>query len=160
MQDEITCEDFVEMAPAYALEAVDEAERMALARHLAQPGPHRGCSEAVAEAVQVTSRLSEALPEQAPSPRLWRAIEARITDKPAVAVRRRSSVRELGGWCVAVAAVVVGVYLYKLPSDRGRRSVAQDRGQLTERPLPTGSSSLPTTPARRPRATSLTADTR
>jgi hypothetical protein len=82
VHDDLTCEAFNDMAPAYALAAVDELERAACTRHLALTGPHRGCHEALAEAQRVTIRLSAAVPAHAPSPRLWRAIEARIADVP------------------------------------------------------------------------------
>ncbi len=83
VSDEMTCEEFTEMAPAYALAVLDEMERTACTRHLAQGGPHRGCQEAVGEAQQLTARLSAAVPARPPSPGLWRAIEARIADVPA-----------------------------------------------------------------------------
>ena len=76
--DEMTCEQFTEMAPAYALAVLDETERTACTRHLAQSGTHRGCQEALGEARQVTACLSAAVPARLPSPGLWRAIEARI----------------------------------------------------------------------------------
>ena len=34
--DEMTCEQFTEMAPAYALAVLDETERTACTRHLAR----------------------------------------------------------------------------------------------------------------------------
>ena len=39
----MTCDEFKEMAPAYALVALDEQERAACAHHLATAFPHRGC---------------------------------------------------------------------------------------------------------------------
>jgi hypothetical protein len=83
VHDDLTCEAFKDMAPAYALAAVDDVERAACTRHLALGGPHRGCHAVVAEAQRVTTRLSAAVSAHAPSPRLWRAIEARIADVPA-----------------------------------------------------------------------------
>ena len=83
VQGELTCDEFIDMAPAYALAALDAMERTACTRHLALRGPHRGCQETVAEAQRVTARLSAAVPAHSPSPRLWRAIEARIADVPA-----------------------------------------------------------------------------
>ena len=77
--DEMTCEHFTEMAPAYALAVLDEGERTACTRHLARSGPHRGCRLAVTEARQVTAQLSAAVPARPPSPGLWRAIEAQPT---------------------------------------------------------------------------------
>jgi hypothetical protein len=83
VSDQMTCEEFTEMAPAYALAVLDETERTACTRHLAQSGPHRGCEEALGEARQVTACLSAAVPARLPSPGLWRAIEARIGDDSA-----------------------------------------------------------------------------
>jgi hypothetical protein len=131
LQDDLTCEEFSGMAPAYALAALDEMERTACTRHLAQSGPHRGCQALVAEAQRVTTRLSAAVPAHAPSPRLWRAIEARIADVPTGAgvVDRRHRARELGGW--VVAAAVAGFYLANAPAVRGGRAEAVDGRRST-----------------------------
>jgi anti-sigma-K factor RskA len=129
--DEMTCEQFTEMAPAYALAVLDDTERTACMRHLAQSGPHRGCQQAVGEARQVTARLSAAVPARPPSPGLWRAIEARIADAPTRAVDRRRRPRGLGGW--VVPAAIIGFTLVSAPLDTGRgapvdgqRSTARD----------------------------------
>jgi hypothetical protein len=131
VSDEMTCEEFTEMAPAYALAVLDEMERTACTRHLAQSGRHRGCHEAVGEARQVTACLSAAVPARRPSPRVWRAIEARIAEVPTGAVDRRRRVRELGGW--VVAAAVIGFTLVSTLVDRGRRVVAVDGHRSTAR---------------------------
>jgi hypothetical protein len=132
-QDEMTCEEFNEKAPAFALAVLDEMERTACTRHLAQIGPHRGCQDAVGEARRVTARLSAAVPARAPSPRLWQAIEARVADVPTGAGRdeRRHRVRELGGW--VVAAAVMGFYLVSTPVDRSRRAGAVEGRRSTAR---------------------------
>ena len=75
---DMTCEEFVERASALALSALDDIERQACTRHLARPGQHRGCRQALAEAEAVTTLLSEVLPEHTPTPELWRAIEDRV----------------------------------------------------------------------------------
>jgi len=133
--DEMTCEEFTEMAPAYALAALDEIERTACTRHLAQSGPHCGCDEALGEARDVTACLSVAVPARPPSPGLWRAIEARVADVPAGAVDRRrrprERVREIAGW--VVAAVVIGLSLVSTRADRARRGVAADGNRSTAR---------------------------
>ena len=131
VSDEMTCEEFTEMAPAYALAVLDEMERTACTRHLAQRGPHRGCQEAVGEARQVTACLAAAVPARPPSPGLWRAIEARISDVPAGAVDRRRRVREIAGW--VVAAAVIGFTLVITRLDRDRRAVAADGHRSTAR---------------------------
>ena len=53
----MTCDEFKEMAPAYALVALDEQERAACAHHLATGFPHRGCREAIAAAELVAAQL-------------------------------------------------------------------------------------------------------
>src|SRR6185312_201726 len=55
----MTCDEFKELAPAYALIALDEDERRACAQHLATVAPHRGCVEAVEQAALVAARLAE-----------------------------------------------------------------------------------------------------
>ena len=117
----MSCDEFKEMAAAYALVALDEPERAACAHHLSTGAPHRGCREAVAGAELVAARLGAALIPQRPSPQVWRAIAARLhedrgaqplSDDPA----RRRGLYHLCGWLVAAA--VVGVYLYNAPLDR------------------------------------------
>lgn len=131
-QDDMTCEEFNGRAPAFALAVLDETERTACTRHLAQIGPHRGCQDAVGEARRVTARLSAAVPARAPSPRVWQAVEARIVDVPrgGGTDKRRHRVRELGGW--AVAAAVMGFYLVSTPVDRSR-AVAVEGQRSTAR---------------------------
>lgn len=75
---DMTCEEFVEKASAFALSALDDIERQACARHLARPGQHRGCRQALTDAEAVTTMLSEVLPERTPPPELWLAIEDRV----------------------------------------------------------------------------------
>jgi anti-sigma-K factor RskA len=130
----MTCDEFKELAPAYALVALDEQERAACAHHLATGAPHRGCREAVAAAELVAARLGAALIPQRPSPQVWRAIAARLhedrgasplPDDPA----RRRGLYHLCGWLVAAA--LVGVYLYNAPLDRRALETALGRhGQV------------------------------
>ena len=75
---DMTCEEFVERASALALSALDDIERQACARHLAQPRQHSGCRQALAEALAVTAMLSEILPDRTPPPELWNEIEDRV----------------------------------------------------------------------------------
>ncbi|HSY39834.1 MAG TPA: hypothetical protein VLA79_09905 [Polyangia bacterium] len=116
----MTCDEFKEMAPAYALVALDEQERSACAHHLATSFPHRGCREAVAAAEMVAAQLGAALVPQRPSPQVWRTIAARLHesrgDSPLPEEARRRSLYHLCGWLVAAA--LVGVYLYNAPLDR------------------------------------------
>ncbi|HSY41661.1 MAG TPA: hypothetical protein VLA79_19110 [Polyangia bacterium] len=116
----MTCDEFKEMAPAYALVALDEQERSACAHHLATAFPHRGCREAVAAAEMVAAQLGAALVPQRPSPQVWRTIAARLQESrggsPLPEEARRRSLYHLCGWLVAAA--LVGVYLYNAPLDR------------------------------------------
>ena len=116
----MTCDEFKELAPAYALIALDEQERSACADHLAMGFPHRGCREAVAAAELVAARLGTALIPQRPSPQVWRSIAARLHEdrgnSPGPEDARRRNLYHLCGWLVAAA--LVGVYLYNAPLNR------------------------------------------
>lgn len=116
----MTCDEFKEMAAAYALVALDEQERSACAHHLATAFPHRGCREALAAAELVSAQLGAALIPQRPSPQVWRSIAARLHEDRGTATQpeevRRRSLYHLCGWLVAAA--LVGVYLYNAPLDR------------------------------------------
>jgi anti-sigma-K factor RskA len=116
--DALTCDEFKELAPAYALIALDEGEREACVRHLALGTAHRGCREVVAEAELVAARLGSALAPRTPSAHVWAAIAARIRSgegAPALGdeAARRRSVYHLCGFIVAAA--LVGLYLYNAP---------------------------------------------
>ena len=74
----MTCAQFVDLADAFALEALDELEHRACARHIGRMVAHHGCREAFARASEVMDRLAAALPGDAPPPELWSAIEARL----------------------------------------------------------------------------------
>jgi hypothetical protein len=117
----MTCDEFKELAPAYALVALDEQERSACLQHLAARLPHRGCREAVAEAELVAARLGAALIPQRPSPHVWRAIAGHLHEDRGSSplldeAARRRGLYHLCGWLVA--ATVVGLYLYNAPLDR------------------------------------------
>ena len=118
--DRMSCDEFKEMAAAYALVALDEPERAACAHHLATGAPHRGCREAVGAAELVAAQLGAALIPHRPSPQVWRAIAARLHEARGTATQpedaRRRSLYHLCGWLVAAA--VVGVYLYNAPLNR------------------------------------------
>jgi len=130
----MTCDEFKEMAPAYALIALDEQERTACAQHLATGSAHRGCHEAVASAELLAARLGAALIPQRPSPEVWRAIAARLTAERGTAAlsddpARRHGLYHLCGWLLAAA--LVGVYLYNAPLDlRALHAVMRLGGQL------------------------------
>jgi anti-sigma-K factor RskA len=74
----LTCAQFIDRADAFALEALDELEQRACARHIIRSAHHNGCQEALAAAQTVIDQLAAGLPTAAPSPGLWNAIEARL----------------------------------------------------------------------------------
>lgn len=74
----LTCAQFVDKAEAFALEALDELEQRACARHIIRTVHHHGCREALASAQSVVDRLAEIVPGGAPPAELWSAIEARL----------------------------------------------------------------------------------
>ncbi|HEY6478249.1 MAG TPA: hypothetical protein VI456_16840 [Polyangia bacterium] len=117
-RDALSCDEFKELAPAYALIALDDEERDACARHLASGTAHRGCRELVAEAELVTARLGAALAPQMPSAHVWGAIAARlrageVAPAGAAEAARRRGLYHLCGFIVAAA--LVGLYLYNGP---------------------------------------------
>jgi anti-sigma-K factor RskA len=118
----MTCEELLETAAAYALGVLEPAESDACARHLREPGPHRGCAEAVQEATAVAAKLAGALQGQDPPPQLWRALEARLGEVPGDPRARRRVWRELAGWFVAAA--VIGFYIYNVPFETRRGAAA------------------------------------
>jgi hypothetical protein len=93
---ELTCEDFRDLAAAYALGVLDESERIACAHHLAEGAPHRGCVAAVEEARWTTARLSAAVPAEPLPPGLWPTIAGRVTSVPHSADRRRKLRKDHG----------------------------------------------------------------
>ncbi len=75
---QLTCAQFVDLADAFVLEALDESEHRACARHIVRSVHHMACREALASARSVVDRLAAALPGGAPPPALWTAIESRL----------------------------------------------------------------------------------
>ena len=119
-REALTCDEFKELAPAYALIALDEAEREACAEHLRPGTTHRGCREVVAEAELVAARLGAALVPRLPASHVWGAIAARIRAGeagPAMVdeTARRRTLYHLCGFIVAAA--LVGLYLYNAPGE-------------------------------------------
>ena len=127
----MTCDEFKELAPAYALIALDEDERRACAHHLATVAPHRGCVEAVEQAALVAARLGTALAPTLPLPHVWQNIAAQVrtqraggalaTAASAVSLEeaRRRGIYHICGW--VLAAALLGLYLYATPFDFRRR---------------------------------------
>lgn len=116
----MTCEEFRELAGAYALRALDAEEHAACEAHLAEP-QHRGCEEALRRAYSTVGALASGLPPVAPGEGVWRAIEARMesSSSPAEPRRRRSA---WAGWAGAAAAA-----LFLVLWIRGAREAEQAR---------------------------------
>ncbi len=127
----MTCDEFKELAPAYALIALDEHEHRACLDHLSSCVHHRGCVEAVEQASLVAARLGAALAPSMPPPRVWQNIAAEVrAHRPGAALAttaavtsleeaRRRGFYQICGWLVAVA--LLGLYLYAFPFDFRRR---------------------------------------
>jgi anti-sigma-K factor RskA len=130
----VTCAEAIELAAADALGALEPEERAALEAHLAGPGPHQGCPEAVDRARATAAELARALPEVKPDPGVWRAIEARTGS-----ARRRAVWFGPAGWAAAAAAAIALAVLQvdrqaaRREREEASRALAQaevDRDQL------------------------------
>lgn len=128
----MTCDEFKELAPAYALIALEDDERLACAEHLASEAPHRGCLQAMEEAALVTARMGATLQPLVPPARVWQRIAAEVRANRAggpvaISIARASSIEEarrrgiyqICGWLLAVT--LLGLYLYAFPFDLRRR---------------------------------------
>ena len=132
----LTCDEFKELAPAYALIALDAEEREACVRHLATATVHRGCREVVAEAELVAARLGTALAPRMPSGHVWAAIAARIRAGEGAAALGDDATSRRGLYHLCgflVAAALVGLYLYNAPVDH----LMHLRAMLSAAPAPT-----------------------
>jgi len=75
---QMTCAHFLELADAFALDALDELEQRACARHVTRMIHHHGCREALAVARGVVDYLAVLVPGGTAPPALWSAIQARL----------------------------------------------------------------------------------
>ena len=147
------CSEFQELAAAYALDALSEAERLACAAHLEHEGPHDGCETLLARYERTVSALSDGLPSAPVDSGVWRAIEARLgtrnapsaeADSPRPSARVRP--REVIAWALAAAALLGGAWTLqqaaeqRAESERQRavlsaraEALVRERGELTSR---------------------------
>jgi anti-sigma-K factor RskA len=95
----MTCAEFRELAALYALGALSAEEKAAADAHLAE-ATHEGCVEALAQASAGTDSLAKSLVPSRPDARVWRAIEAQVAARPAIALREKIA------WLAAAAAVL------------------------------------------------------
>jgi len=113
------CKDFKDLSPALALDALGDSERAACASHLISAETHDGCRDIEPEARRVAARLTGVLPDHPVHPRVWQAIEQRLTRGLAGAPRaaiRWPRWREISGWLAAAVALGLGLYLHKVPT--------------------------------------------
>jgi anti-sigma-K factor RskA len=125
----MTCAEFKELCAAYALGAVDEAERAACNEHLAQP-THEGCLEALAEAELTLNAIPLALTPVRPRAEMWDAIERAVA--PATVPKRRPAWHVALPTVLFVAAAAVAIFLYR------DRSTQLDRAVVAEKALSDG----------------------
>ena len=107
----MTCAEFKEQAHAMALGALEPGEREACERHLASPGPHDGCADALQRAEAAAALLAIALPRVDPGEVVWRRIASKIGSR--IAEPRARPWRFIFGgigWAAAVAAAGLVVW--------------------------------------------------
>lgn len=76
----MSCKELHELAAAYALGALDEADRAAVEAHLARSGPHDGCHEEVERARRVVAGLAVTVDGvEVPAP-LWSRVASGLSD--------------------------------------------------------------------------------
>jgi len=129
----VTCEELKALAPAWALGALDEEERLACEAHLATPRLHEGCESAVAQAEQAAQVLAWALPPQSPPESVWDKIEEQLAEQARATMRRESV---LPGWsrfagALALAASVAVIFLL-LGGHLGRQEGAKTVAAMKE----------------------------
>lgn len=101
----MNCSAFKENVWAYALDALDPAERAECDRHLADGGPHEGCPAALNRAIEAAGLLGSSVAPIQPSPGVWGKIEARLDPPPSRAREpARQPRRSWFPWAVAMAA--------------------------------------------------------
>lgn len=107
----MTCAEFKEVCAAYALGAVDEAERAACEAHLAEPTHEgEGCGEALAAAQATVNALPLALAPVRPRPEMWAEIERVVA--PGASRPRRKAWPIVVPTVLFVAAAAAAIYLF------------------------------------------------
>jgi anti-sigma-K factor RskA len=110
----MTCVEFQELAAAFALDALEPAERVACEQHLADSAMHQGCREALRDAEDAAAIPGMAMPPARARADLWKGIEAKLSPVVAaapVAPRRKLAlpIAKIAPWIVAAAAVIVAI---------------------------------------------------
>ena len=139
--EELTCDEFKQLAPAYVLLALEDVERQACSHHLAVMAPHQGCPQALAQAELVAARLGGALAPEVPSAHVWRSISARLDQgdhpgedrvvalapgTPQEQAAQRRGLYQICGWLVT--ATLLGLYLHHAPLDFGHKRPSAQPG--------------------------------
>jgi anti-sigma-K factor RskA len=124
----VTCEELKALAPAWALGALEEEERLALEAHLASPRPHEGCESALARADQAAQLLIQGLEPVVPPEAVWNEIESQLVKETDSAVRRASALPRWSRFSrtLALAASVAVVFLLI-----GNRYGREEAGKVT-----------------------------
>jgi anti-sigma-K factor RskA len=123
----MTCAELKELAPLYAIGALEPADRRAVEQHLAEGIRHEGCEEAVREAVEAAALLGEALAPVAPPARIWMGIDRavaidakptrRIHGAPRRDFGRLLEGRALLGGLAALLLLAIGVRFFQRASE-------------------------------------------
>ena len=127
------CDQFRELAEAYALGALDADERAGLDAHLASGCVH--CTKAIEEARWLVSHLAYLAPEQAPPPllkeRLMKTVGAEAASRRSVlAFRSRTS----WTWVGVAAMIILTVYTgWDARRSRDRARQAMDSAAAAQR---------------------------
>lgn len=130
------CQDFHAFSHAYALGALRLEEERQCEAHLAEPGPHEACAEALEKAHRTVAWLGEALVPVHPGEHVWRHVSVRlgIHDEGRQPMRRREQV----AWALALAALLTAAFLWPQVRDlqddvaNRRAGAAALRGELVQ----------------------------
>lgn len=133
------CEDFKADVWAYALGALEPAERAELEAHLAERLAHEGCPEALERAMRTVQSLSAVAPATPPPSEAWNGIAARIAGESrargGARVRRRAWIP----WALSFAAAAACLILvaqalhYRSALSEKDAELALTRGAAAER---------------------------
>ena len=121
----MNCAEFAEQAAAYALDALEDDERLACEHHLREQGPHEGCEELVARYERTLGLLGESLPPADVPEGIWRAIESRVGARPVQARRPRATA--MLGWAIAAVALLAALSMRRDHQQTLQRQTAAAR---------------------------------